>query len=165
MFSRSRNSTARMTGDNVLLITSSLLDSVHEMEIFISVDLTSYKIIETNFEMKRAPYTFCFDMVGKAAKLNGFSVLEGNIGKRVNQLLSGKEGCLQLADLSLEAIKLVNQSIIGMLPGGRLEMLKTFDHKLQGTCYGHSHPLEEKIKGAFALVPGQLDRLEGKKDV
>lgn len=159
LFSRNRNSISRLVDSNTLQIVSSLLDTVHEMELAISIDLTNYNIKDVIFEIKRAPYTFCFDMVQKATVLVGFNVMQGGAAKRLTDIFHGKEGCLQLADLSIEAIKMVNQSVIGMLPGGRLEMLKTFDQRLQGTCYGHSQPLEEKIKAVFNLVPGQIDKI------
>ena len=157
LFNRTRNSTARMLDDNILLITSSLLDSMHEMELSIRVDLKDRTILDADFEMKRAPYTFCFDVADRAAGLKGFNVFEWNKVKRLYQALAGRDGCLQLADLAVEGIKIVNPSILATMYGGRAEMLKTFDRMLQGTCYSHSRPPEEKIKAAYSLVPGRLD--------
>ncbi len=158
LFNRSRSCTARLMNSDTLLISSALLDSVHEMELTLHISLKDYTVSNVHFEMKRAPYTFCFEVLDKAEELKGFNVLRGSPGKKIYQLLSGEDGCLQLADLASEGMKIFNQSLVSILPGGRKEMLKKFDLMLQGTCHSHSRTAEEKIKAAYSLVTGQLSQ-------
>lgn len=148
IFSRSKSAATYKTGDHSLEARVCLVDTIHEMEINIEVDMDSQTITRAHSVIIRAPYTFCHEIADRAKYLVDFKINEKGVASRARHLLGGPRGCFQLEDLALEAIKAVNQSISAFMPGDKKTLLAQFDQKLHGTCHSHCYSLEEKISGS-----------------
>lgn len=147
VYNRAKYTNCDKNGEYLLETRSGVIDTVHEMEVIIVTDMRTMEIIKAESSIMRAPYTFCREISGRAASLEG-QVIDDKIGRQVRSLVGGPEGCYQLEDLCLEAVKAVKQAVIAFIPGDREELLRTFDETLRGTCHAHCHSLEEKIKEA-----------------
>ncbi len=145
VFSRSKFVSCYKTSENTLETRSSLVDSVHEMEVVIVTDMKKNEIISARSEIIRAPYKICREISQSAVRLAGLK-LDQNIGKNTRSIMGGAGGCFQLEDLSLEAVKAIKQCNSDFMPGDLSEIIKAYDSLLRGTCYSHCRPVEEKAK-------------------
>lgn len=147
VFNRAKYVSCDKTGDNLLETRSGIIDTLHEMEVTIVADMQEMKILRAESAILRAPYKFCIEVSGRASSLAGLD-LNGKIGSSIRGLVGGPGGCYQLEDICLEAIKAIKQCGHAFTPGGREELLRTYDRDLRGTCHAHCYSLEEKIESA-----------------
>lgn len=145
VYTRAKFVSSEKIGENTLETRSSLVDTIHEMEVVIVTDMKKSEIIEARSEITRAPYKICFEVCQLASGLAGLKI-DQNIGKNIRKMTGGPDGCFHLEDLSLDAVKVIKQSFYAFTPDDRVQRLKKFDSSLRGTCYTHCRPLEEKIK-------------------
>ncbi|MCL6610190.1 MAG: DUF2889 domain-containing protein [Peptococcaceae bacterium] len=149
VFNRAKYVNCDKTGDWILETRAGIIDTIHEIEVMLVADMRKMEIVKAESSIIRAPYRFCRDIWGRAAALAGQAV-EGKIGARVRSLVGGPGGCYQLEDLCLEAVKAIKQCTYAFTGGGRVDLLRSFDAALRGTCHAHCHSLEEKIKECAA---------------
>lgn len=145
VFNRAKYVNCDRTGDQTLETRSGIIDTIHEIEIVLVTDMRTMEITRAESSIIRAPYTICREISGRAAALAG-QVIDGKIGARVRSLVGGPGGCYQLEDLCLEAVKAIRQCGYAFIEGDRIELLRSFDAALRGTCYAHCRSLEEKIR-------------------
>ncbi len=170
VFSRSRFVVAEKIDDKTLRVVSNQVDTFHELRVTLEIDVPGRLITHAEAEFMRLPYSMCADVTGRVSKLAGVS-LEGGVHHTLRDALGGPGGCLHLHDTTLEAIKAVFQAEAAfvppeMAPGDFQEMI----HKLYGgTCYAHSHSVEEKTAAmcylptlyAHWLAPGRPTQARG----
>lgn len=145
VFNRAKYVSCDKTGDNTLETRSSIVDTVHEMEVVMVTDMVTMKIIRAESLILRAPYTFCKEISSRAESIAG-QIIDGKIGGNIRSLVGGPGGCYQLEDLCLEAVKTIRQCGHAFTRGSQEDLLRAFDSVLRGTCHAHCHSLEEKMK-------------------
>lgn len=90
---------------NRLLLHSYLSDEVHEMEVRLVIDTGEGTVLSVEAAMPRCPYPdLCPAALSQMPKLKGLSLTNG-AGRRVRELLDGKEGCEHLKELVLDALR------------------------------------------------------------
>lgn len=146
VFTRSKHVTCDKTADNLLEVRSGIIDTIHEIELVIILDIEKREILKASAVILRAPYLFCTGAAERAAHLAGLKINQKKISAAINELVGGSQGCSHLFDLALEAVKAMKQSLKAFIPGDRDERLAYFDSINHGTCHAHSHSLEEKKK-------------------
>jgi hypothetical protein len=146
IFTRSKHITCDKTADNLLETRSALVDTVHEMEVLITTDIEKREIIAASAEILRAPYLICAEAALRVNNLAGLSIDRKKITSAINELVGGPLGCAHLIDITLDAVKVIKQSLYVFVPGEFEERMRTFDGLLRNSCYAHSQALEEKIK-------------------
>lgn len=146
VFSRSRFVVAEKTDDQTLRVVSNQVDTFHELRVTLTVDVPRRLITAAEAEFMRLPYTMCADVTQRANKLAGVS-LEGGLYHKLRDALGGPGGCLHLHDTTIEAIKAVFQSEAAFVPPTvSPEEFQAVVHQLYaGSCYAHSHAVEEKM--------------------
>lgn len=146
IFTRSKHVTCDKTADNLLEVRSSLIDTIHEIELAIYLDIEKREILKAYAVLLRAPYIFCSGVAERAANLSGLNIDRKKISAVIDELVGGPKGCAQLFDLTLEAVKAVRQGLKAFVAGSREERMAYFDSINHGACHAHSHSLEEKKK-------------------
>ncbi len=145
VFNRAKYVNCDKIGDHFLETRAGIIDTIHEMEVVLLTDMRTMEITRAESSIIRAPYRICREISGRAAALAA-QVIDGKIGGAVRSLVGGPGGCYQLEDLCLEAVKAIKQCTYAFTEGDRIDLLRSFDAALHGTCHAHCHSLEEKIK-------------------
>ncbi|MFZ5643509.1 MAG: DUF2889 domain-containing protein [Bacillota bacterium] len=146
IFTRSKHVTCDKTADNLLEARSGLIDTIHEIELSVILDIEKREILKASAIFLRAPYIFCSEAAEQAVNLAGLKIDQKKISAAISELVGGPQGCSQLFDLTLEAVKAINQGLKALIPGNREERMAYFDSISHGACHAHSHSMEEKKK-------------------
>jgi hypothetical protein len=150
LFNRSKFISAKEIDKFLVKIEAALIDTVHEMDLSITIDMRKMEIIEAESNMLRVPYGQCHQVADLAKNLIGLKVLSSGQAKNVFQLMGGKEGCLILEELAQDAVRVVSQAGSSMIPPDQHEQIvHKFSH---GSCYTHNLSIEEKAKEAYPLT-------------
>lgn len=147
LFNRSKFISGKEIEKFIIQIEATLVDTVHEMELSITVDFRDMVIIDARSSMLRAPYYHCHKVSDLAKNLKGLKVINSGQAKNVVQLIGGKQGCLILEELSQDALKVVSQTGACLITPYQYEHI--VDNYSHGTCYTHCLSIEEKIKAAY----------------
>jgi hypothetical protein len=102
-----RNKTIKVVEleQNRFLLHSYLSDEVHEMDVKLVLDTEYGTILSVEAAMPRCPYPdLCPAALKQMPKLTGLS-FTNSVGRKVRDLLDGKEGCEHLKELVLDALK------------------------------------------------------------
>ena len=148
IFHRSKFISGKEIDKFIIQIEATLVDTVHEMELSITVDLKDLVIIDARSSMLRVPYSHCHKVSDLVKNLVGLKVINSGQAKSVFQLIGGKQGCLVLEELSQDAIKAIIQTSASLIPSDQFEHFS--DNYVHGTCYTHSLSVEEKIEAAYS---------------
>ncbi len=148
IFHRSKFISGKEIDDFIVQIEASLVDTVHEMELSITVDYSKMEIIDARSSMLRVPYYHCHKVSDLVKNLVGLKVINSGQAKTVNQLIGGKQGCLVLEELSQDALKAIIQTGACFIPADQFEHFS--DNYVHGTCYTHCLSVEEKIEAAYS---------------
>lgn len=148
LFNRSKFISGKEIDEFIIQIEASLVDTVHEMDLSITVDCRKQTIIDAQSSMLRVPYSHCHKVSDLVKNLVGLKVINSGQAKSVFQLLGGKQGCLILEELSQDAIKAISQTGAPLISPDQYEyVIDDFSHD---TCYTHCLPIEEKKEAAYS---------------
>lgn len=143
IFQRSIHSNVKKTGDDTLLVTSSLLDLEHSFHLELEVAIATATIRSARASMSKAPLARCLGGVESIATLAGLRIGRGVIVE-VNRRLGGPRGCAHLVELVTDAVRLVAMLLIGDSVGYWTELKATMSEeeiiaagrkKLRDTCF------------------------------
>ncbi|MHB8127221.1 MAG: DUF2889 domain-containing protein [Desulfitobacteriaceae bacterium] len=147
LFNRSKFLSGKEIDELTVQIEASLVDTIHEMELSVTVDFKKMEIIDARSSMLRVPYTHCHKVADLVKNLIGLKVLNSGQSKNVFQLIGGKQGCLVLEELSQDALKVIGQTGGSMITPDHHELV--IDNVSHGTCYTHCLSVEEKTATAY----------------
>jgi hypothetical protein len=148
LFNRSKFISGKEIDEFIVQIEASLVDTVHEMELSITVDFREMAIIDARSSMLRVPYSHCYKVSDLVKNLVGLKVINSGQAKSVFQLIGGKQGCLVLEELAQDAIKAISQTGASLIPPDQYEyVIDNFSHD---TCYTHCLSIEEKKESAYS---------------
>ncbi len=148
IFNRSKFISGKEIDKFIIQIEAILVDTVHEMELAITVDLKNMVIIDARSSMLRVPYSHCHKVSDLAKNLIGLKVISSGQAKSVSQLIGGKQGCLVLEELSQDALKAISQTAAFLIPPDKYEHI--IDSYTRDTCYTHSLSIEERIEASYS---------------
>ncbi|MCX7991668.1 MAG: DUF2889 domain-containing protein [Proteobacteria bacterium] len=142
---RTINSNVQEINKETIVIMSQLTDFAHIFEVMLAVDIKTRKIVEAKGNYYKTPYKICQQTQKLIPKLKGLTVNKG-ILKEIQNILSGKNGCVHLYELVENAIKLASTILIGKhinyfsedfkkLPDD--EKIKLSKQYLKNTCYAY----------------------------
>jgi Protein of unknown function (DUF2889). len=148
LFNRSKFISGKEIDEFIVQIEASLVDTVHEMELSVTVDYRKMEIIDARSSMLRVPYTHCHKVADLVKNLIGLKIINSGQAKTVFQLIGGKQGCLILEELSQDAIKAISQTGASLIAPDQYEyVIDSFSHD---TCYTHGLSIEEKKEAAYS---------------
>ncbi|SFH14310.1 Protein of unknown function [Desulfotomaculum arcticum] len=148
LFNRSKFISGKEIDKFIIQIEASLVDTIHEMELSITVDFRDMVIIDARSSMLRVPYYHCHKVSDLVKNLIGLKVIKSGQAKSVAQLIGGKQGCLILEELSQDAIKAISQTGAFLIPPNQYEHI--IDSYTHDTCYTHCLSIEEKKEAAYS---------------
>ncbi|MDD2233589.1 MAG: DUF2889 domain-containing protein [Desulfitobacteriaceae bacterium] len=147
LFNRSKFISGKEIERFIVKIEAELIDTVHEMDLSITIDVRKMEIIDAHSSMLRVPYAHCHEVADLAKKLIGLKVISGGQAKNVSKLMGGRCGCLVLEELAQDAVRAVSQTSATIIPPEQHEQII---HKFSdGTCYTHCMPIKEKTEAAY----------------
>lgn len=146
LFNRSKFISGKEIDEFIIKIEASLIDTVHEMELSITVDLRKMEIIDAHSTMLRVPYSHCYQVADLVKNLIGFNTMNSGRSKSVSQLIGGKQGCLVLEELSDDALRIMSQTAVSLISPDQYE--QRLDKYTRDTCYTHCLSVGEKIEAA-----------------
>jgi len=142
---RTINSNVQEINKETLVIMSQLTDFAHIFEVMLIIDIKSKKIIEAKGNYYKTPYKICQNTQKLIPKLSGLVINKGVL-KEIQDILSGKEGCVHLYELVENAIKLASTVLIGKHINyfsenfkklSDEEKIKISKQYLKNTCYAY----------------------------
>ncbi len=124
---------------------------VHHMSLKLELSLPTLTIKSAKMDMHEVPHEVCRNIYGIDDKLVGISIFKG-FNKQVNQLMSGKNGCLHLFNLLLSMRAAAFQGLFTYLSrvqeDGSIRLRHIDESVLINTCHvwSESGPFVEKIE-------------------
>ncbi len=116
IYERNINASVRREDDAHIITKASLLDLNHNMVVEIRVRISDRIIVNAEGRITKAPFHICNQTVRFVGNLAGLCIERG-ITKRISALLGRSEGCTHLYELSVEAVRLSSNVILGFATG------------------------------------------------
>ncbi|MCK4278597.1 MAG: DUF2889 domain-containing protein [Desulfurellaceae bacterium] len=113
IFERSINSKAYMNNDEVKIIAIFKDDIAHYLKLTVFFNKNDKVIEDVDCEMPKTPFDKCKGVKGIARKIIGLRVEKG-ISKKIFSQIGGREGCVHLAELAVEAVKMFSLLVMGI---------------------------------------------------
>jgi hypothetical protein len=155
IYERNINTSVVKKDEKTLITKASMLDLNHNMLVMITVDVPSKTIIDADARMVKCPFKICRMTVNNIKKIIGLKIERG-INKNILNAIGRSTGCTHLYELSLDAIRLISNVMLGLNFGeeewreewrDRLTPDEVFIEKtkpfLKNTCLPYSNGTEE----------------------
>ena len=139
-FSRDINYSISIGEDGVIVLTGTMKDRFHDIEIEVVVDADSLKVINNRVQFRKSPSPYCDRAEKQLQSLNGVVIGRG-LTRQITLATGGGEGCSNLRTLltGLLPLALNVKAAAGFEEDG--VMLEAIRQKLTGSCVGY--PVEE----------------------
>ena len=112
IYERNINVSCAELGDGCLRTKASLLDLNHNMRVEITVEKETRTITEAHAHMIKVPFMICQDTTARMGAIVGLRIERG-INRRLGIALGRSEGCSHLFELTLEAVRLTSNILLG----------------------------------------------------
>ena len=109
-------SVSRLNSDEILT-RATMLDLNHHIRVELRIDLSSESIMDASAQMVKVPYDVCQFTLNNIKKLVGLKIERG-INKNIVNALGHADGCTHLVDLSMEAVRLSANVMVGLTKVG-----------------------------------------------
>jgi hypothetical protein len=128
--------------EDTVLARGSILDQVHNIAIELEIDINTLEIKKVNGQMVKVPFQTCKHAINNLNRILGLKLKSGMSGELADAL-GGKDGCIHLAEVTLETARLAANTIFGIKCGGKEWREGTLSdedfwgrvkHLLKGTC-------------------------------
>ncbi len=117
IYERNINITVSRQNEKEILTRASMLDLNHHMRVELTIDLRLEMIVNAEARMVKVPYELCQLTLANIKKLVGLKIKRG-INKKIVDALGRSEGCTHLVDLSMEAVRLSANVMVGLTKVG-----------------------------------------------
>ncbi len=117
IYERNINITVSRQNEKEILTRASMLDLNHHMRVELTIDLRLEMIVNAEARMVKVPYELCQLALANIKKLVGLKIKRG-INKKIVDALGRSEGCTHLVDLSMEAVRLSANVMVGLTKVG-----------------------------------------------
>jgi len=108
LFSRQKDSYMEQDKNGLLIVTSSMRDSSHEMHTRCLVESSSRKVIEAAGKINRAPDRVCWETESLFCNLKDM-ILEPQKRTTIRETVGGPYGCSHFGNLMVETIFLIEE--------------------------------------------------------
>lgn len=112
IYERNINVSVSRSGDSELVTRASLLDLNHNIRVELTVDTATRTITAAHAQMVKAPFAICQLTLAKMQRVVGLKIERGIQGQIVHAL-GHAEGCTHLVDLTMEALRLSANMLLG----------------------------------------------------
>ncbi len=117
IYERNINVTVSRSNEHEIVTRASMLDLNHHIRVSLTIDLVTEKIVAAEARMVKVPYDICQLTLTNITKIVGMKIERG-INKRIVRALGRAEGCTHMVDLSMEAVRLSANVMIGLTKVG-----------------------------------------------
>ena len=116
IYERNINASIRRDDEEHIITKASLLDLNHNMRVVIKVRIANREIVEADGQMVKAPFSICSQTVSFVHNLVGLKIERG-VTRKMADLLGRADGCTHLYELSVEAVRLSSNVLLGFETG------------------------------------------------
>jgi hypothetical protein len=116
LYERNINASVSQDGPDHIRTKASLLDLNHNMRVEIRVRVKDRTIVDAAGQLTKAPFKICGQTAVFVRNLVGLKIERGVL-KAVADLLGRSEGCTHIYELSVEAIRLSSNILLGFEVG------------------------------------------------
>jgi hypothetical protein len=117
IYERNINVSVSRLNEHEILTRASMLDLNHHIRVELKIELTTETIVDTRAQMVKVPYELCQLTLSNIKKLIGLKIERG-INKNIVNALGHAEGCTHMVDLSMEAVRLSANVMVGLTKVG-----------------------------------------------
>lgn len=117
IYERNINVSVSRVNNDEILTRASMLDLNHHIRVELRIDLPGETIVDASAQMVKAPYGLCQFTLSNIKRLVGLRIERG-INKKIVDALGHAEGCTHLVDLSMEAVRLSANVMVGLTKVG-----------------------------------------------
>jgi len=139
-FSRDINYNISIGEDETIVLTGTMKDRFHDIEIEVLVDANSLKIRDYQVQFRKSPSPYCEQAENQLQSLNGIVIGRG-LTRQITLATGGSSGCSNLRTLLTGLLPLA----LNVKAAAGFEkdeaMLEAIRRKLSGTCAGY--PVEK----------------------
>lgn len=118
IYERNINISVSRLNETEILTTASMLDLNHHMRVELTIDLQAETIVNATAQMTKVPYDVCQFTLQNVKKIIGMKIQRG-IHKQLVDTLGHADGCTHLVDLTMEAVRLSANVMIGLTKVGQ----------------------------------------------
>jgi hypothetical protein len=112
IYERNINVSVSKLDEETILTKASLLDLNHNIRVELTVDVDTKTIRDAKAVMVKSPFNICQHTLTKLNNLVGIRIERG-VHKRLVDALGHSDGCIHLVDLTMEAIRLSANVLLG----------------------------------------------------
>ncbi len=116
IYERNINASVAKSGSKHITTKASLLDLTHNMRVEIKVHIKDRTIVEARAKMIKAPFKVCDQTTLRVEGLKGVKIDRG-VTRRLKDIIGRNEGCTHLYELSVEAVRLSSNVLLGFEVG------------------------------------------------
>jgi len=117
IYERNINITVSRQNEREIVTRASMLDLNHHIRVELTIDLPTEMIVGADGRMVKVPYGLCQLTLPNMNKLVGMKIERG-INKKIVNALGRSEGCTHIVDLSMEAVRLSANVMVGLTKVG-----------------------------------------------
>ncbi|MEK9138432.1 MAG: DUF2889 domain-containing protein [Bacteroidota bacterium] len=117
IYERNINIGVSRENEHEIVTRASMLDLNHHIRVELRINLPTEAIVDAEAQMVKAPYGLCQLTLTNIKKLIGLKIERG-INKRIVDALGHSEGCTHMVDLSMEAVRLSANVMVGLTKVG-----------------------------------------------
>jgi len=127
--------------DGSILLTGTLQDRFHDIEMQVDVDAERMAITDIRAVFRRSPTSDCRNVSAQLQKLVGTVIGKGLNRRLMATLGGGEEGCGNLRSMLSGLLPLALNVRASAGITDEREMLDTIHRQLRGTCAGYAGPV------------------------
>ncbi len=122
IYERNINTAVKEKSDKTFLTKASLLDLNHSIRVELEIDVESKTITEADALIVKAPFDICEKTIELMDRVVGLKIERG-ISKKLSKRLGSSSGCTHLFELTLEAVRLSSNIMLGFASVGSEEWI------------------------------------------
>jgi Protein of unknown function (DUF2889) len=120
IYERNINVAVTKLSADTIKTKSSLLDLNHNMRVDLVIRVSDREIIDARCQMVKVPFDVCSLTAHHIKKIIGLRIERG-VTKQMRSLLAGARGCTHLYELSIEAMRMSSNVLMGFATGDEKE--------------------------------------------
>ncbi|MBS1261681.1 MAG: hypothetical protein MAG453_01010 [Calditrichaeota bacterium] len=120
IYERNINVAVTQLASDTIKTKSSLLDLNHNMRVDLVISVPDREIVDARCQMVKVPFGICALTAQHIKRVIGLRIERG-ITKRMRPLLAGAKGCTHLYELTVEAVRMSSNVLMGFATGDEKE--------------------------------------------
>lgn len=112
LYQRSVNVSVHRTGDDQIMVWSTMLDLDHSIRVQLIIDADSKQIVDASGEMLKVPFGICHQTLRHLDRLRGLTIERG-VSKKVSAAVGKNTGCVHLVEAVMSAVRLASPFLLG----------------------------------------------------